>query len=260
MKNPERQYLDSSQAEESPGAVALRATGLHKTYGPETARIHALRGTNLELDTGTLTAIMGPSGSGKSTLLRCLAGIDVPSEGSVHIGTVPLTDLDEVERAKLRRARMGFVFQDNNLLMSLTARENVELVAWLNRVKPDAHRVTDLFRQFGIENRMNLTPSHLSGGERQKVAAIRSIAFDPEVVFADEPTGNLDSKSSRELMMLFRNLVDERRTVLVVTHDPLVAGFCDVILTLIDGVVEDRIEAPDFEVALKVAHGLANRK
>ena len=202
----------------------------------------ALRGVSLDVQRSTLTAIMGPSGSGKSTLMHILAGLDRPTSGEVEIAGRSITDLDDTELTKLRRDHIGFVFQFFNLLPMLTAEENVTLPLDIAGVKPDRAWLDEVLRKLGIDNRRAHLPSELSGGQQQRVAIARALISRPTVVFADEPTGNLDSASSAEILQLLRDSVDSfGQTTVMVTHDPTAAAIADRVLFLADGlIVSDR--------------------
>ena len=202
----------------------------------------ALRGVSLDVQRSTLTAIMGPSGSGKSTLMHILAGLDRPTSGEVEIAGRSITDLDDTELTKLRRDHIGFVFQFFNLLPMLTAEENVTLPLDIAGVKPDRAWLDEVLRKLGIDNRRAHRPSELSGGQQQRVAIARALISRPTVVFADEPTGNLDSASSAEILQLLRDSVDSfGQTTVMVTHDPTAAAIADRVLFLADGlIVSDR--------------------
>ncbi|GIJ46175.1 ABC transporter ATP-binding protein [Virgisporangium aliadipatigenens] len=218
----------------TPPVVRLRE--LTRTYGPADAPVHALDGVSLDLAEGTWTAVMGPSGSGKSTLLHCAAGLDRPTSGDVLIGGVRLGDLDETRLTRLRRDRVGFVFQSFNLLPSLTAEMNAALPLLLARRRPRRAEVRDALAAVGLADRATHRPAELSGGQRQRVAIARALITEPQVVFADEPTGALDSTSGREVLELLRALVDERkRAVVMVTHDPVAASYADRVVFLRDG-------------------------
>ena len=202
-------------------AVAARAVDAVKVYGRGSAEVRALDGVSIEFAQGQLTAIMGPSGSGKSTLLHCLAGLDTLTSGTVSIGDTELTELSDKELTVLRRDRVGFVFQAFNLIPTLNAEENITLPVALAGRRPDATWLSTLAQALGISDRLRHRPSELSGGQQQRVAAARAMMTRPELIFADEPTGNLDSTSATELLKLTRAAVDGfGQTVVMVTHDP----------------------------------------
>src|SRR6185437_4424672 len=212
------------------------ATDLVRRYGEGATSVEALRGVSLDVADGRLTAIVGPSGSGKSTLMHILAGLDRPTSGSVILDGVEITELDDRKLTELRRERVGFVFQSFNLLPVLDARENIVLPLSIAGKRPDAEWLETLIATVGLGDRLDHRPSELSGGQQQRVAVARALASKPAVVFADEPTGNLDSKSSGELLDLLRRSVDEfGQTVIMVTHDPTAASYADRLLVLTDG-------------------------
>ena len=209
---------------------------LEKRYGQGPAAVHALRGVTVELLTGSFTAIMGPSGSGKSTLMHVLAGLDRPTAGDVWIGPTRLTNLDDGNLTRVRRRRIGFVFQTFNLLPILTVEDNVVLPLKIAGEEIDADWLERMLVAVGLDQRRDHRPAELSGGEQQRVALARALITRPAVLFADEPTGNLDSHSTEILLHMFRRAVEEiDQTIVLVTHDPLAASFADRILFLSDG-------------------------
>ncbi|MFI0815873.1 ABC transporter ATP-binding protein [Streptomyces sp. NPDC021098] len=215
-------------------AVQLRSVSRH--FGSGEDAVTALDQVSLSFPAGTFTAVMGPSGSGKSTLLQCAAGLDRPTSGSVTVGGTELTTLSETRLTLLRRRRIGFVFQAFNLLPSLTAQQNVALPLRLAGRRPSAARVRDALRQVGLGERARHRPSELSGGQQQRVALARALITRPEVLFGDEPTGALDTRTSREVLALLRGMVDdEGQTVVMVTHDPVAASCADRVVFLVDG-------------------------
>jgi len=222
--------------------VIVNATDLCRTYGEGEATVKALDGVSVEFPAGKLTAIMGPSGSGKSTLMHCLAGLDRPTSGTVIVDGTDLSGLDDGELTELRRDKVGFVFQFFNLLPVLDARENILLPLKLAGRDVDHARFDRLVEAVGLGDRLDHRPAQLSGGQQQRVAIARALMSEPAVVFADEPTGNLDSHSSEEVLGLLRTAVDEfGQTVVMVTHEPAAAAVADRILVLVDGrIVEDR--------------------
>ncbi len=232
-------------------AAAARAVELRKIYGEGDAAVEALAGVTVEFGRGEYTAIMGPSGSGKSTLLHCMAGLDGPTSGQVFIGDVDLTTLSEKELTRLRRDAVGFVFQAFNLVPTLTAQENITLP--LDIAGRDVDRgwfdtVVDTIR---LRDRLGHRPSELSGGQQQRVAGARALVSRPQIVFADEPTGNLDSKSGGELLAFLRSAVDDHdQTIVMVTHDAHAASFADRIVFLADGNVVDEMREPTTERVL----------
>jgi putative ABC transport system ATP-binding protein len=212
------------------------ATDLSRRYGEGDAAVDALDGVSTAFERGRFTAIMGPSGSGKSTLMHILAGLDKPTAGTVELDGVEITGLDDGELTKLRRDKLGFVFQFFNLLPVLTAEENMLLPLSIAGRKPDQEWFERLVRTVGLEDRRTHRPSELSGGQQQRVAVARALLSKPAVVFADEPTGNLDSKASGDVLALLRQAVDEfGQTVVMVTHDPVAAAHADRLITLRDG-------------------------
>jgi putative ABC transport system ATP-binding protein len=224
-------------------AVTLEAVS--KVYGKGRGAVAALREVSAGLRGGAFTAVMGPSGSGKSTFLHCAAGLDRPTAGSVRLGGSELTGMTETQLTVLRRQRLGFVFQDFNLVPSLTVRENVALPLRLAGRKPDRDRLGAILRRVGLEERAGHRPAELSGGQQQRVAIARAVVTRPEVVFGDEPTGALDSVTAREVLRLLRETVDELgQTVVMVTHDPVAASYADTVLFLADGRIVDSLNAP----------------
>ena len=222
--------------------------GVVMTYGSGETAVPALRGVDLELAPGSFTAVMGPSGSGKSTLLNCVAGIDLPTVGRVRIDDRELTDLDDDERTRLRRERIGIVFQQFHLMPYLTAAENVALPLRLIGRRVDRRRVLELLELVGISDRPQHLPDELSGGQRQRVAIARALVTDPVVILADEPTGALDSTNARAVLQLLRRSVDELgRTVVMVTHDPVAAAIADRAVFLVDGRVAGTMDRPTAE-------------
>jgi putative ABC transport system ATP-binding protein len=232
-------------------SVAARAVDLRKVYGEGDAAVEALRGVSVDFTGGQFTAIMGPSGSGKSTLLHCMAGLDAPTSGQVLIGDVDLTTLSEKALTQLRRDRIGFVFQAFNLVPTLTARENITLPLDIAGRDVDPAWFDLVVDTIGLRDRLSHRPSELSGGQQQRVAGARALASRPQIVFADEPTGNLDSKSGAELLAFLRNAVDEHdQTIVVVTHDAHAASYSDRVVFLADGRVVDEMREPTTERVL----------
>ena len=231
--------------------VAARAVDAVKVYGQGDAAVRALDGVTVEFPTGRFSAIMGPSGSGKSTLLHCMAGLDRLTEGKVFIGEVDLGSLDEKRLTMLRRDRVGFVFQAYNLVPTLTAAENVTLPLDIAGRKPDETWLAKVIDTVGLRDRLRHRPSELSGGQQQRVAAARALVSRPEIVFADEPTGNLDSRSGAELLSFMRGAVrDYGQTIVMVTHDAGAAGYADRVVFLNDGKVVDEMTEPTAELVL----------
>jgi putative ABC transport system ATP-binding protein len=235
-------------SEDGPQQAAARAIDLRKVYGEGQAAVEALRGVTLDLEAGRFTAIMGPSGSGKSTLLHCLAGLDRPTSGKVFIGDVDLTTLDERRLTLLRRQRIGFVFQAYNLVPTLTAAENITLPLNIAGRSVDRAWFDTVVDTVGLRDRLEHRPSELSGGQQQRVAGARALVSQPTIVFADEPTGNLDSRSSAELLVFLRSAVDDHgQTTVMVTHDPAAASRADRVVFLGDGLVVDEMRDPTAE-------------
>ncbi|GLY64644.1 ABC transporter ATP-binding protein [Amycolatopsis taiwanensis] len=225
-------------------APAVRTRDLRCRFAGEAGPVDALRGINLDVERGSFVAIMGPSGSGKTTLLHCAAGLRVPTSGTVELDGVNLSGLDETRLAELRRRRVGFVFQSFNLLPALTAAENIELPLRLDSRQVDPRHTAALLARVGLGNRDRHRPDQLSGGQKQRVAVARALITNPEVVFADEPTGALDIRSAREVLTLVRQLADQGQTIIMVTHDPVAASFSDQVLFLADGLIVDRLARP----------------
>jgi len=222
-----------------------RAVGLTKTYGEGDATVRALDDVSVEFERARFSAIMGPSGSGKSTLLHCMAGLDKPTSGQVLIGDVDLTTLSEKDLTLLRRKSVGFVFQAYNLVPTLTASENITLPLDIAGKEPDKAWFDEVVDTVGIRDRLSHRPSELSGGQQQRVAGARALVSRPEIVFADEPTGNLDSKASQEILTFLRSAVkDHGQTIVMVTHDASAASFADRIVFLGDGRVVDEMLEP----------------
>ncbi|MBP2478452.1 putative ABC transport system ATP-binding protein [Crossiella equi] len=231
--------------------TAAAAEGLEKFYGQGESAVHALRGVHAGFRRGQLTAIMGPSGSGKSTFLQCLAGLDRPDRGRVVIGGTDITALPERELTKLRRDRLGFVFQAFNLIPTLTAEENIGLGTRLGGRALDPAWRDHLVGVLGLGSRLHHRPAELSGGQQQRVAVARALVHRPELVFADEPTGNLDSRTGAGVLRFFRQAVTEfGQTVVVVTHDPVAAAYADRVLFLRDGLITEELLAPTAESVL----------
>jgi len=225
--------------------IAIQAADLVKTYGSGPAAVRALDHASLAIARGRFTAIMGPSGSGKSTMMHAMAGLDTVDSGSIRLGDLELTGLGEKQRTLLRRTRIGFIFQSYNLVPALTARENIELPLRLAGKRPDSDWVHDLAGTLGIADRLTHRPAELSGGQQQRVAVARALAARPEVVFADEPTGALDSRASQALLIFLRRAAREfGQTIVMVTHDPSAAGFADRVEFLSDGAVVDGFDDP----------------
>ena len=232
------------QANPTAVSEAVLLSKIHKVYRSGTGQITALDGVTVGFPGGTFTAVMGPSGSGKSTLLHCAAGLDRATSGTITIGGTRLDELDETGLTLLRRERIGFVFQSFNLVSALTAEQNVALPLRLAGRRPVAADLTAALDAVGLAERARHRPSELSGGEQQRVAIARALIARPDVIFADEPTGALDTRTSAEVLRLLRDVVDEhRQTVVMVTHDPVAAAYADRVLFLADGRVVDELSA-----------------
>ncbi|MEU7022282.1 ABC transporter ATP-binding protein [Streptomyces sp. NPDC046203] len=226
-------------------AVAARATDLTKVYGHGETQVVALDRVSVDFRQGEFTAIMGPSGSGKSTLMHCVAGLDSFSSGSVRIGDTELGSLKDKQLTQLRRDKIGFIFQAFNLLPTLTALENITLPMDIAGRKPDKEWVQRVIDMIGLSGRLSHRPSQLSGGQQQRVAVARALASRPEIIFGDEPTGNLDSRSGAEVLGFLRNSVRELgQTVVMVTHDPVAASYSDRVVFLADGRIVDEMLHP----------------
>ena len=231
--------------------VAARTIHASKVYGSGSTAVTALDDVSVDLPSGRFTAIMGPSGSGKSTLLHLLAGLDTLSSGQVFVGDTDLSTLNDRKLTELRRDRLGFVFQAFNLVPTLTAEENMTLPASLGGTDVDPAWFDEVVRTVGLQDRLEHRPSELSGGQQQRVAVARALVNRPDVVMADEPTGNLDSRSGTEILEFLRRAVKELgQTVVMVTHDPIAAGYADHVLFLADGRIVDRIDDPTPESVL----------
>jgi putative ABC transport system ATP-binding protein len=228
-----------------PTIVAARAVDVRKVYGRGEAEVRALDGISVEFDAGRFTAIMGPSGSGKSTLMHCLAGLDTMSAGQVFVGDVDVSELNDRQLTQLRRDRIGFIFQAFNLVPTLTALENITLPRALAGRKPDAAWLDHVIDTVGLRSRLKHRPSELSGGQQQRVAVARALASRPQIIFADEPTGNLDSHAGAEILSFMRTAVREfGQTIVMVTHDPVAASYSDRAVFLADGHVVGEIHEP----------------
>ncbi|WP_326756464.1 ABC transporter ATP-binding protein [Streptomyces hirsutus] len=239
-----------------PAAEALRLVKVTKSYGSAGNAVTALDGVTLGLARGTFTAVMGPSGSGKSTLLQCAAGLDRPDSGVVRVDGTELTGGDETELTKFRRGRIGFVFQQYNLLETLTVAQNTVLPLKLAGRRVDRVRAREVLTAVGLGDRLGHRPDQLSGGQRQRVAIARALVAEPRVIFADEPTGALDTRSARDVLRLLQQAVRVHgRTVVMVTHDPVAASYADSVLFLADGRLAGRMDTPTADaVAERLAH------
>lgn len=246
----------SSSATDSDHTAVVRLTEVRKVYGRRDNTVAALDGVSTTFDRGTFTAVMGPSGSGKSTLLQCAAGLDRTTSGSVHLDGQDVGDLNEKQLTLLRRERIGFVFQAFNLLPALTAAQNVMLPLELAGRRPGPGRVAGILERVGLGDRGTHHPGELSGGQQQRVAIARALITEPAVVFADEPTGALDTRSAREVLGLLREAVRKAdQTIVMVTHDPVAASYADRVLFLADGQLAGELRAPTAEaVAERMTH------
>ena len=235
-----------------PAGVAARAGGLTKTYGSGETAVVALDAVDVEIGRARFTAVMGPSGSGKSTLMHCLAGLVTVTSGRVWLGDTEITGLGERELTRLRRDRIGFMFQSFNLLPTLNALENITLPMDIAGRKPDPEWLDRVVGTLGLRDRLDHRPSQLSGGQQQRVACARALASRPELIFADEPTGNLDSRSGLEVLGFLREAVDQlAQTVVMVTHDPGAAAHSDLVLFLADGRIVDEMPQPTADAVLE---------
>ena len=232
--------------------VAASAHDLVKVYGKDETEVRALDGVTVDLYVGEFTAVMGPSGSGKSTLMHCLAALDTPSGGEAIVGGTPLGRLKDKELTALRREQIGFVFQAYNLVPTLTARENITLPLDLAGRKADPAWFDLVIDAVGLRDRLTHKPSELSGGQQQRAACARALVSQPAIVFADEPTGNLDSTSSAEVLSFLRRSVDDfGQTIVMVTHDPVAASYTDRVIFLADGRIVDELHQPDRDSILE---------
>jgi putative ABC transport system ATP-binding protein len=237
-------------------ADAVRLDTVAKSYGRGDSAVHALRGISVGIPRGTFTAVMGPSGSGKSTFLQCAAGLDRPTSGTVTLGGTDIGRLSENKLTELRRTRVGFVFQAFNLVPSLTVEKNVNLPLRLAGKRPDKRWSGEILNRVGLSGRTGHRPAQLSGGQQQRVAIARALITRPDVLFADEPTGALDTRTGREVLGLLRETVDlYGHTVVMVTHDPVAASYADQVLFLADGMIVDAMAHPTVEaVADRMIH------
>jgi putative ABC transport system ATP-binding protein len=253
------QTLPSPAAAASPVA-AVRAEAATKVYGAGDTAVRALDDVTIGLPAGRFTAIMGPSGSGKSTLMHCMAGLDSLSSGRVMLGGVDLGGLSDKQLTRVRRDQIGFVFQAFNLVPTLTAAENISLPAKLAGRKPHRAWVDAVVTTVGLKDRLSHRPAELSGGQQQRVAVARALAGRPQVIFADEPTGNLDSRAGGEILAFMRRAVDDLgQTIVMVTHDPVAAGYADSAVFLADGQVVDVMDDPTSETVLERMKNLDQR-
>ncbi|MFE5536863.1 ABC transporter ATP-binding protein [Streptomyces sp. NPDC056492] len=232
-------------------AVAARARGVVKAYGAGETRVVALDEVDVDIRRGQFTAIMGPSGSGKSTLMHCLAGLDTVTSGQIHLDDVEITGLKDKKLTQLRRDRIGFIFQAFNLLPTLNALENITLPMDIAGRKPDAEWLNRVVETVGLAGRLKHRPTELSGGQQQRVAVARALAARPQIIFGDEPTGNLDSRAGAEVLGFLRRSVDELgQTIVMVTHDPVAASYADRVIFLADGRIVDEMYGPTADQVL----------
>ena len=231
--------------------AAAGAINASKIYGKDDSEVRALDDVTVDFALGQFTAIMGPSGSGKSTLMHCLAGLDALTSGRVLIGDTDLAQLDDKQLTSLRREKVGFIFQAYNLIPTLSALENITLPMDLGGVKPDQEWLDTVIDKMNLRNRLSHRPSELSGGQQQRVAVARALASRPQIIFADEPTGNLDSKTGAEILAFMKHAVtDLHQTIVMVTHDPVAAAYADRVIFLADGKVVDEVDNPNSELVL----------
>ena len=237
----------------------ISTSSLTKIYGEKDTSVKALDNIDVEFKENQFTAIMGPSGSGKSTLLHCLAGLDRATSGQILLKGQDLSTLNDKQLTKIRRDSFGFIFQAFNLIPTLTAEENITLPASIAGRKPDMEWVEKVVKTVGIDDRLTHRPNELSGGQQQRVAAARAMATKPEVIFADEPSGNLDSKSSRALLTFMKSFVEElNQTIIMVTHDPFAASFASRVIMLNDGEVASDLDSPTQEEIVTEVTSLTN--
>jgi putative ABC transport system ATP-binding protein len=248
---------DGAHEREPRAAPAAQAIGLCKTYGTGQAEVHALAGVDVTFARSRFTAVMGPSGSGKSTLMHCMAGLDRPTSGQSLISGHDIGKLDDAGLTQLRRDRIGFVFQSFNLVPTLSGEENIKLPADLAGRKVDQAWLDYLVSQLGIGDRLGHRPNEMSGGQQQRVACARALISKPDLIFADEPTGNLDSNASAGMLAFLRRSVDELgQSIVMVTHDPRSAAYADRVLFLADGKVVDELNKPTADLVLDKMRGL----
>jgi putative ABC transport system ATP-binding protein len=235
-----------------PNGIVASTRDLVKTYGTDESIVHALAGVSVDLERGKLTAIMGPSGSGKSTLMHCMAGLDAATSGSVVVDGIELNGLNDKALTQLRRDRLGFVFQAYNLVPTLTAGENITLPMDIAGREVDQAWFDQVIDTVNLRDRLNHRPNQLSGGQQQRVACARALVSRPSIVFADEPTGNLDSRSSIEVLNFLRKSVDDYgQSIVIVTHDPSSAAYADRVLFLADGKIVDEMARPTADMVLE---------
>lgn len=257
---PESAQRPNNEATPRIGEAAARAVNLHKQYGAGDTAVTALKSVNVEFIRNEFTAIMGPSGSGKSTLMHCMAGLDSATSGQAFIGDTDLSTLKDREMTNLRRDRLGFIFQSFNLVPTLTARENITLPTDIAGNKVDAEWFDSITGRLGLSQRLTHRPAELSGGQQQRVACARALVSRPEIIFGDEPTGNLDSNSSREVLNILRTAVDEdAQTVVIVTHDAKAASYADRVIFLADGEIVKELRDPQIDTILDTMAGIERK-
>jgi putative ABC transport system ATP-binding protein len=236
----------------TPTSVAARVVAVRKVYGEGDAQVAALDGVSIDFATAEFTSVMGPSGSGKSTLMHCMAALDSTTDGEVFLGDTGLSGLGDKALTNLRRDKIGFVFQAYNLVPTLTAEENIVLPLAIAGRKPDPGWFDTVVDTIGLRDRLSHRPNELSGGQQQRVACARALVSKPEIVFADEPTGNLDSQAGAEVLGFLRRSVDDHhQTVVMVTHDPVAASYTDRVVFLADGKVVDELRRPTADLVLE---------
>ncbi|WP_372497022.1 ABC transporter ATP-binding protein [Streptomyces shenzhenensis] len=244
--------MQSSENSGGISADAATARQVTKTYGGGETQVTALNAVDVDIERGRFTAIMGPSGSGKSTLMHCLAGLDTVTSGRIWIGETEITGLKDKQLTKLRRDKVGFIFQAFNLLPTLNALENITLPMDIAGRKADRAWLDQVVATVGLADRLKHRPTQLSGGQQQRVAVARALAARPDIIFGDEPTGNLDSRSGAEVLTFLRRSVDELgQTIVMVTHDPAAASYADRVLFLSDGVIVDDMNSPTADSVLQ---------
>ena len=254
---PEAGNPDPATPEPAVPDAAARAVGLVKTYGKGDTEVRALDGVDIEFGRNEFTAIMGPSGSGKSTLMHVMAGLDSATSGEAYIGETDLSRLNDKELTALRRDRLGFIFQSFNLVPTLTAAENITLPTNIAGGKVDTQWFEEVTQRLGLAKRLDHRPAELSGGQQQRVACARALVSRPELIFGDEPTGNLDSNASKEVLDILRTAVDkDGQTVVIVTHDARAASYADRVVFLRDGNIVDEMRDPDMDSILRVMAGM----
>ncbi len=239
--------------------AAAHSIGARKVYGSGDTEVHALRDVSVQFPRGRFTSIMGPSGSGKSTLMQCMAGLDRLTGGEAYVGDSALSALSDKELTKLRRDKIGFIFQAYNLIPTLSAEENITLPMDLAGHKPDTEWLQQVVNATGLADRMGHRPNELSGGQQQRVAVARALASRPDIIFGDEPTGNLDSKTGAEILDFMRTAVDSLgQTIVMVTHDPVSASYSDKVLFLADGQIVDEMEDPTTDAVYDTIRSLGD--